>query len=204
MGIVKQSYIEATDKNLNFQYSVDKYLCASHIDDNAIKDFILKKGKKGNCNYCGKKKIVVSLEALVYKIRKGVGLLFEDAAESLSYDSSEGGYLGETFDIEEIINDEIGLLVNNYDLQIDITNSFDDTTWCHKDPYGESEDMMLKYNWQYFKEIIKHRARFLFSQIKFFDNEIYRRNPSNVLDDVGKIAYTLNLFTTLKKRNYYF
>lgn len=51
---------------------------------------------------------------------------YEDAAEFMSYESSEGGYQGNTYTPDELINDEVDMDVDNDDLQEDIIISFDD------------------------------------------------------------------------------
>ncbi|MDP1843251.1 MAG: HEPN-associated N-terminal domain-containing protein [Sediminibacterium sp.] len=198
MGIIKQHLIEEHESNLLHRHTEDKYVCSHHIDDYAIKDFILKYSDIGRCSYCKNKRKVALVKDVVNFINNGLGVFYEDPANSMGYDSSEGGYLGTVFEIEELI-DEVGLDINNYQLQEDITNSFDNTPWCEIDPYGDRESEYLKYNWDYFKDIVKHKARYLFSQTDEFKKDYLRGNPFEILHDVGRRVDRLNLFTWVNK-----
>jgi hypothetical protein len=177
--------------SLGLKPPIETFVCPNHIDDYAIKRHIVFNGRKGRCNYCKREKAkVVKFEFLMICISSGVNYLYDDAGNSMFYASEEGGYHGaNTFDSQELIRDEVGLMVDNYELQKDIENAFDDSiTWCERDPYGDREHESLYYDWSKFKDLVKHRTRYYFN------------NPGTVyeiLNDVGRKVDSLNLFKSV-------
>ena len=95
MGFVKQRMIELDERSIS--NIPDKNLCVKHINDNAIKRFIRKNYSNGYCDYCEKEVKVVSLESLLEFMMLGISNFYEDAANFMSYNGKEGGYLGENF-----------------------------------------------------------------------------------------------------------
>jgi hypothetical protein len=143
MGQVKQRMIEMDARNLS---SVpDKNLCIKHIDDNTIKRFIRKNYTSGYCDYCEKEVKVVSLEDLLEFMMLGISNFYEDAANFMSYNGREGGYLGETFDPDELIQERIGLETDPFELTEDIVNSIEDIAWSEPDMYYDTERDELMY-----------------------------------------------------------
>ncbi|WP_173003066.1 HEPN-associated N-terminal domain-containing protein [Chitinophaga sp. SYP-B3965] len=174
--------------------SVDKTVCACHIDDYAIQSFINKTGENGRCDYCEEDNIVVEVNELMVFIMAGINRLFTDAGEFMPYDSSEGGYLGETFDDNDLI-ELIDLNIDNYELQKDICYCIADRAWAKE--YGNDKAEILTYGWKYFKEVVKHHSRYLFSQTSKFHNEETRQNSFEILNDIGMIARKYGLYTTI-------
>lgn len=191
MGLAKQRALEYFGHGL--KTPKEAFVCPDHINDYAIKNYIKKEGQTHVCSYCGKKrKYVLELEFLLKFISAGLHYFYSHAGDEMYASNEEGGYYGSrTFDSEELINDEVGLMIENYDLQVDITNAFDDSiTWCLRDPYGDREHEYLYYSWQHFKEIVKHQTRFYFSSSK---------DAHEILNHVGRRVDKLNLFRVLEK-----
>ena len=69
------------------------YVCVGNID---LKRYIRKNGSRQECNYCGHNKLSIDMEELVSEIASGISVEYEDANDVLGYDSSEGGFLGES------------------------------------------------------------------------------------------------------------
>lgn len=194
MGQVKQRMIEMDARNLN---SVpDKHLCIKHIDDNTIKRFIRENYTSGYCDYCEKKVKVVSLEDLLEFMMLGISNFYEDAANFMSYNGREGGYLGETFDANELIQERIGLQTNPFELTEDIVDSIEDIAWSEPDMYHDTENDELTYQWSFFKNLIKHKSRYLFQQNQSTENS---KNAFTILKEVGKLTKSLNLLKKIEK-----
>lgn len=194
MGGTKQDELEHWSHGLT---SVPKrQVCYRHFKDYAIKDFINVNGKKGRCSYC-KKSEVIDLETLMFFMMKGIMHFYEDAAEFMRYDSSEGGYIGNTFNQDELINDEIGLEVDHDELLQDIIESIDDRTWATPNSYYDSQSDILVYHWDYFKEIAKHKARYLFAQTSRLKSFDYQLNPYNILEDIGRYISNFQMISKL-------
>jgi hypothetical protein len=191
MGRVKQDDLEHWSHGLT---SVpERLVCYRHFKDYALKEFIKANGNDGKCSYC-KKSTVVELETLMFYMMKGIMHFYEDAAQFMAYD---GEYLGNTFTQEELINDEVGLEVNNDELREDIINSIDDRAWAAPNSYWDNHKDILVYHWSYFKDIVKHQARFLFAQttrLKSFD---YQLSPYRILEDIGRYISEFQMTTRL-------
>lgn len=198
MGFIKQHMIDEQESNISYRHIEDKYICSHHINDVAINDFILKYSDTLRCSYCGKRRKVALLKDVVNFINNGLGSFYEAPVNSMGYDSAEGGYLGTVYEIDELI-EEVGLEIDDDNLQQDIINSFDNTPWCEIDPYADRESEYLRYNWDYFKNIIKHKSRYVFSQTDEFKRDYLGGNPFDILHDVGRRVEKLNLFTWIKK-----
>ena len=108
---------------------------------------------------------------------RGISNFYEDAANFMSYDSREGGYLGETYDPNELIQERIGLETDPFELTEDIVNSIDNISWSEPDRYYDTERDELMYQWSFFKNLIKHKSRYLFLE--------------NQYPDKGKNAFTI-------------
>ncbi|MDE1208171.1 HEPN-associated N-terminal domain-containing protein [Tenacibaculum larymnensis] len=194
MGQVKQRMIEMDAINLN---SVpDKHLCVKHINDNTIKRFIRENYTNGYCDYCEKEVKVVSLEDLLEFMMLGISNFYEDAANFMSYNGREGGYLGETFTPDELIQERIGLETDPFELTEDIVNSIEDIAWSEPSMYYDTERDELMYRWSYFKNLIKHKSRYLFQQNQSSNKS---QNAFTILKEVGKITKSLNLIKKIEK-----
>ncbi len=194
MGQVKQRMIELDARNIS---SVpDKSLCIKHIDDNTIRRFIRKNYTSGYCDYCEKEMKVVSLEDLLEFMMLGISNFYEDAANFMSYNGREGGYLGETFDPDELIQERIGLETDPFELTEDIVNSIEDIAWSEPDMYYDTERDELMYQWSFLKSLIKHKSRYLFQQNQSSNKS---QNAFTILKEVGQITKSLNLIKKIEK-----
>lgn len=168
-------------------------VCSDHINDQAIKKYIIEEGQVDTCSYCKKRTTILELEFLIHFINSGLKFFYDDAGNCMYYESAEGGYHGApTFLIDDLLNDEIGLEINNSNLQNDIQNAFDSSiVWCKDDPYSERKNEELTYNWNHFKNIVKHNSRY------FFLNTPEGKKAFEILNEVGRRVDSLNLFTNI-------
>lgn len=193
MGQAKQMMLEHEDYNLGI--IKDTYVCSRHISDYAVRNFIKESEQKGKCSYCDKKGKIVTFLELMKLIMFGIELMYEDAANWMPYDSREGGYLGKTYYNEELI-DEL-LEIDNYELQEDITNGIADLTWSTQYDYYSTEKELLDENWKLFKEVVKYKNRYLFSQSTKFNTDEDNRHPFDIFNDINSAIIPLNLLSKL-------
>lgn len=199
MGGAKRRWLELESRGMN--EPADTHVCSSHIDDYAIKKYISKEGINGKCSYCGSKRNVVELETLMIFVMNGIRRFYEDAANFMSYNSAEGGYLGETYDGQELLYDVIGLGVDNDELFQDMADSIDDSAWGSPDDYYGSVSDLLYSQWGNFKNIIKHKLRYFFTMVNEYKTLDYdNRNAYEILEDVGNGVKKLKLQTILPKQ----
>ncbi|MDR3491217.1 MULTISPECIES: HEPN-associated N-terminal domain-containing protein [unclassified Mucilaginibacter] len=174
----------------------DKTLCTEHINDYAIRENIIKWGYKGICNYCGKRRTVALYKDILPFISRGIHHFFGEVEdEGVHYDDEEQEYWGaSTYQTDEMLFDEAGLIVNSQYLIDDLVQSFGDALWCEKDPYGDRERDILKYDWKEFKHVVKHRSRYVFMGSKQFQTGINGTSVEEILHEIGRRTDQLNLF----------
>jgi len=201
MGRVKQQLIEFETMNLG---SIpEKNLCIKHVEDKAIQSFIRKNYENGYCDYCGKNLKVVSLEDLMFFIMEGISFFYEDAANFMPYNSREGGYLGQTYTKEELICDLVELKTEPFELTEDIIDSITDSVvWAEPNAHYNSPSDELIYRWNYFKDVVKHKSRYLFYDYDSTDiyDDYSGRDISIILKEVGKIITQLGLIQSIEAK----
>ncbi|HMM03586.1 MULTISPECIES: HEPN-associated N-terminal domain-containing protein [unclassified Dysgonomonas] len=186
MGGVKQRWLELESRNLS---SIpDKNICIKHFEYKSINRFIKKNYQDGFCDYCGKELKVVPLEDLMEFIMDGISNFYEDAANFMSYNSREGGYLGEIYTPDELIQEHIELNAEPFEVIEDIVNSIEDIAWAQPDLYYDNIKDDLEFQWKYFKDIIKHKSRYLFSS-----GDSDQPKALHILQEVGKLISKLNI-----------
>lgn len=181
----------------------DKHICVKHIDDNSIKQFIRKNYSHGYCDYCKKDLKVVSLEDLLEFMMSGILNFYQDAANFMGYNSREGGYQGTIYSVDDLIQENIGLETEPFEVTEDIVKSIEEIAWANPNEYYDNESDELKYHWNYFKNIIKHKSRYLFQQNQY-DNGHFTTNAFLILKEVGNITKSLNLIKKIDKGTYLF
>jgi HEPN/RES N-terminal domain 1/RES domain len=186
MGLVKQRWLELEAKHLS--HIPDKKICIKHFTDKSITNFIRKHYSDGYCDYCEKNLKVVEFEDLMNFIMDSISNFYEDAANFMSYNSREGGYLGEIYTADELIQEQIGLNAEPFEVIEDIVNSIDEIAWSQPDLYNDNIKDELEYQWQYFKDIIKHRSRYLFHSRKDDQTKAFR-----ILQAVGGLVSKQNI-----------
>ena len=148
----------------------DEFLCAACFDDIGIASFIEQHVESKTCSFCGaisKRRIAAPIAEVLDYIESCINGPYEDPANSMGYDSSEGGYLGTTYSIEELLTEVIGLELprdTNNKLIDAICFGIDTEIWCESDPYGLSPQQQLSFSWESFCETIKYKRRFFFSR----------------------------------------
>ncbi|WP_231492240.1 HEPN-associated N-terminal domain-containing protein [Pedobacter sp. Leaf170] len=198
MGQAKKHYEQMMLTDSDFDS--DKCVCANHIHDKAIYEAVVKDGEEGICSYCNHETRVILVKDLIDIIKSGIFFFYGDANdEGMSYESEEGGYFGaSTFDTEEMFYDA-GLEIDNDRLRNDISEAFGNNVWCERDPYADRENTELTYNWNEFKQVVKHKSRYVFLGSKQFQTTNQNLPIDQILNDIGIRADDLNLFSWLKK-----
>ena len=148
-----------------------EYVCASCIDEDALKEFIEWNADETYCDFCGEsydKDYSIPIDDLLKHMRECISREYDDAANWLSYESSEGGYQWPTIDAYDLIvelqidfpKDESGALLQ-YVLS-DLSNQ----VWCENNPYGMNSLEVAQFSWEQFSRIVMHERRYFFGAIK--------------------------------------
>ena len=186
------------DEEELYNLNTKEFVCSNHINENFIKAHIKKNGSRGRCNYCKKIINVVELSKVLELIIVGINYLFEDPINSRYYNKEgEHGFDGDTFEFDEMWS-RLGLNIDNDKLHEDIYNHlYNISVYCEKDEFGSEEDF-LNDVWYNFKNVVKHKARFVFYFKKTFANYSFV-DPVFILEHVQKSIIKLKLIVDLKE-----
>jgi hypothetical protein len=183
----------------------EKYVCWKCFGDYAIQEFIKNEAKYLSCDYCertsSREPIAAHINDVIGFILDGIETEWGDPANSMSWESKEGGYIGEVTDIYSLLM-EIDLGIDNDELFDDIAKSIMQTEWCQIDPYGLTPQEEWYYDWNEFSDQLKHHVRYVFFNIP--QNEMGEHNikkqPYEVLAKIGEIVNELDLIKNLSKK----
>ena len=194
MGQAKKHFYDGLPDSV----TIDTQICASHFKDDFISNYIKNNNSVGKCSYCNSKRKVVSFEDFYSVLEVGINYLFEDANESrfINHDG-EHGLDGNTFLAWDIIYDDMfDLQIDDDEICKDILKKIDeDIVYCRSDEFGDETDFYTD-EWNYFKEVVKHKARFVF----YFDDVFkgyFHSNPISILNNIQSEIIKLNLFKTI-------
>lgn len=165
---------------------MDKFCCTNCFLEPEIKSYIESEDILGNCNYCKSKNVhICDVNDVGGFIMEGVERYYEDAANQVSYVSSEGGYLLPTLDISEILlyeEDIFGELLDDPKLLLNDLVSPDCTPYVRRDPYGppSGDPEEIRY-WENFCRIVKNQQRFTTFLSLGEDDRYDHSKPGNFL-----------------------
>lgn len=191
--------VEEAERMRELGISIDKEtsFCTNHFNNKYIQKYIRANTYDGYCHYCNKNKKVIDLKDFMVYYMEIVTQFYSDASNFMGYDGREGGYLGQTLEPYELY-DEFNPKANNCELEQAIINSIEDKAWaCEEEHYGTSDKDILNFSWNFFKNIVKHKARYLFYNTSIFQDDFYKIKAYSILEEVSKGIKKLKLFTVL-------
>jgi len=202
MGGAKSWWMEQQERGF---YSVgDKYICADCIGDDDIKEFINVNATYDRCDYCGKSEPETSVhfDEFMGFVLQGISSEYEDPNnEGVPW---EKGWMGDVYDTYDLVYEEIGLEADEPVLD-DIISSLSDRQWCQRGFFQLKPKDVLKYGWNEFVRLVKHKARYVFYRAD--DSESSTRGyeeipPGQFLDALCSAIDNAGLHKTIKKGAY--
>lgn len=136
-------------------------VCPRCIEEPALAEYITENASESTCDYCHrkwKKPRAMNLSELMPLIRGRIEMLYEDPANSVGYETAEGGYLLATTDSYDVL-ENVGLGVSDPDLMRDLVDGLPVHEWVHQDPYSLTQDDAMIMSWEEFARIVKHEVR---------------------------------------------
>lgn len=187
MGLAKNDLIEREERGYGH---CEKEVCKDCVGNKSLQKYISANGHMSICNYCGKRRKVVTVEDLLEPIM--VGIRFEyDNADDYYCD----GELPRCFDTYDLIHEKIAddLQIYNDELLDDISNTIDNVNWCTVDPYGDKKYEVELYSWHSFCKLVKEQIRYVFYKSKNVYEANDLSNPVNILETVAEYVQGLKL-----------
>ena len=179
------------------------FVCAECFSDEGVQAFVTANAVENECDFCGEQAeepIAAAIDEVADCIARGVAQYFDDPANTLPYESAEGGYQGTTYSTDEVFHsldldfpkDKDGSLFDA------ISNRLDNDLWSDAEPFALSPDEQLSMSWDQFCHVIKHERRYFFLNKKpRKDSELY--SPAQVLETIFEYAETMETFVSLPK-----
>jgi HEPN/RES N-terminal domain 1/RES domain len=155
------------------------YVCAGCFDDRSLKDFIEGEALGKTCTYCGAvadEPIAAPLVEALLHIKECLDREYDVAENKLPYESAEGGYIGEVWSTQELLDAHLGEeLPNDEDgkLMDALCDGLGDRVWCRRHPFSLTDDERLSFSWDEFCNLVKHRRHYFFLHEDRKDDELY-------------------------------
>ena len=191
---------------MNFELEL---VCDGCFDDSGILAFIDKNSLTGQCSFCGANSStarVAAFDQIVEHIETSLYQEFDDAANWLYHENSDGGYIGENFDTYELLFNVVEIelsLIGGDEIMGRLVAKLPQHLWCEKDPFGLNDFEVARFSWSHFCNVVKYRQRYFFSNyLNVPDREIY--SPATTLEKIFEYAENYGLFVTLQSETQLF
>lgn len=182
--------------------SSDMGICADHFDDVHVKTFINSNLTEKYCDYCDDHKLAADFDAFHDFVSSAVYSEYCEPYEAGAAYDSDGIYYENRFPGVHVswtpeLLDEL-LQPDDHNIAKDLASQFDDDYLAPSEEiFGPSRNEYFLRGWQQFKQVVKHKIRFMFfspgmdAQFNEDDSEVL--NPAFVLDELRQIIDDLNL-----------
>jgi len=203
MGYHSDLMVQVNEREFS---SINSSVCSGCIGDYAISEFIQNNAEENYCDYCDRtanRPIALKMEEVLEFINQGVRREWSNPANAgLPYETREGGWQGEVISSYELFGafSSIDLEIDNQDLLDDIISAFSDQEWSDAEPYRLSDEAIYYYSWEAFCEAVKHKTRYVFSQMddeSEHDEETI--SVSKMLEALASIIRDSNLIYSIPK-----
>jgi hypothetical protein len=172
----------------------DSQVCSRCFLDHELKNFIVSGSDGVGCDYCedssASKRKSRNINDVIGHISEAIRNYYEDPAQHMAYETAEGGYLGNTTDTYDLLEELVE--VENPDVLGAIRDAFEHTLWCKRNPYSDEPSDEMFQDWTTFCEFIKHEKRFFLSDTK------------NIFEGIVRDFKKLKLFKIIKPGHIFF
>jgi len=177
------------DPEEGYYFDVGTFVCRGHFKDNFLNNYIKRNGDRGTCSYCKRRRRVIELEAVLELIAIGLDYIYEDPANTRYLNKETTyGYDGDVQPFDEIWRDDsFDLRIEDEKLYEDVKDQLQkDELYCKRDEFGSHEDYLHDL-WSHFKEVLRHKARFVFH----FPNTFSQWNLSEPVKILDQVQFTI-------------
>lgn len=139
-------------------------VCSACFDDTALRAWVRAQNGPRGCWACEKfDSPTAPLHLIQERIRECVSKYYGHAVDQLYYDSSEGGYLGDHWDSDDLLQMlDLGFPRDSGRLFDAIVDGLGQQPWCNFDAGALDLDDALSSSWTQFCRTVKHERRFFF------------------------------------------
>lgn len=173
----------------NAEAHKDEYVCAACFSDKGLRGFVEGVASENVCSFCGTEsteRTAAPLVPVILYINECLCGEYDAAENQLSYDRELGGYLGETWTTMDLLDEHLGHALPNDDdgrLLEALWDGLGQRVWCRNHPLSLTRDEKLRFSWDAFCELIKHRRRYFLLREEG-DGELF--SPLGLLKELGE------------------
>jgi hypothetical protein len=185
-------------------YQGAEFVCGDCFSDDGLKALISNRVASKRCDFCGKKSrqlIAARLDDVIDHIDRSIRPHYDDPSNAgLVYESREGGWQGTTYTTDEVFEAVDLDFPNdvNDKLREAISDGLENDLWSDAEPYRLSPDEQLRFSWEHFCAVTKHKLRYFFAQHESDDDdEIY--SPIRVLELIFSFAERVGAFSVMPR-----
>lgn len=179
----------------------DHYVCAECFEDEGLKGFVEGETRAKSCTFCGSESsepIAAPLVEILLYIKECLDREYDVAENKLPHESAEGGYIGDVWTTQEVLEDHLGMGLPNDGngiLMEALCDGLGDRAWCRRHPLSLTDDERLRFSWDEFCDLIKHRRRYFFLREMRADDELY--SPLALLKELATWCERFEIVKTL-------
>lgn len=181
-------------------YNQGLFVCTECIDEPGIQDFIKQNKADAKCSFCEERENPTAhLNDVAEHMKESLEYEYDDAQDWFVYDYEEQDYIGNAWDTWDLLERIIELERPNdpdYELLREIIDRLPQITWCEADPYDVPGREKVRYDWEWFKEVVTHRRRFFFED---YESGSHSNNlsPGKLLERIFEYTENYELFRIL-------
>jgi hypothetical protein len=165
--------------------AADGDICTDCVSDEALVQWVADNVEATECSFCGRvgdDPIAASFDDFVGVVRTGIGFDWNHPdSEGIMYISAEGGYQASITDTWDVLS-EYDISERDEVIQA-IIDSIGNDGWVEREYYVGDESQRLSWGWNAFKEVVKHRTRYVF--LTPSDEDHTEVPPSRMLAEIG-------------------
>jgi HEPN/RES N-terminal domain 1/RES domain len=202
VSLSKRLWEEEQDRGY---HTSDDAVCPQCFSDAGLKAFIEDHLEANTCTVCGTTAdhaIAAPADDVLAFFLEKVGDHYQIADGNAPYDNEEGRYFVNTWDMYDLVFDELQEIGDYSTLEWLYKHLKDDGEYCERDWQILSPGEALMSAWDRFCAVIKHETRFLFfaetDDEEDEDREPFRVRPAEMLEELGKVILECGLIQDIK------
>jgi len=178
------------------------FVCDRCFCDETVAAFVRDHAQELSCDFCGRSEerpIAASADEVADLIVGAVQSEWTDPIHELGWDSREGGYQGNTYDFDDVL-EQIGNPIETWEFQEALQDAVLSIMWCKRDYVALPLDEGLAYDWDEFVYSVKHKTRF-FLPLQKTDPDLLEPGQSvsslELLESIGRLSEQAGLIREL-------
>jgi hypothetical protein len=178
------------------------FVCDRCFSDETVIAFVQDHAQEHRCDFCGRSEerpIAAPADEVADLIVGAVESEWTDPINELGWDSREGGYQGDTYDFDDVL-EQIGNPILTWEFQQALQEAVLTVSWCKRDYVALPLDEGLAYDWDEFVHSIKYRTRFFLPLQKTDPNLVEPGQSASsleLLESIGRLSEQAGLIRRL-------